>query len=816
MPSNRTRRVSLEPLESRDTPTFTGLGPFTAGITNPQVAVSADFTGDGRADIAVANNIAGGIGAPTVNVVRSNGDGTFTQTDVFLTGATIATPRAIVTADFNGDGIRDLAVGSAEFGTVATGSVAVFLGNGNGTFNGPSFESLTPTSGIGVADFTGDGKLDLVTVEPFQTGNGGYRVFAGNGAGGFTPLGTPVPVNLGPTRVVTADFDRDGNQDFATIDSQGFPVTFYGNGNGTFTAGVVTNLGTRFARDLAAADFDGDGLVDLMTAESVPTPAVPPTFTGAVTFHRNPGGRNPFQTPGVDVQLSTAPFRRLTTADFNGNGRPDVVAFDQNNAGFVVYSQGGGNFTPDAGNPYPMGGVASVFDVVAGDFDGDLNQDFAAISNDLPFGRVFRNNDPIRTTTTLTVAPNPSVAGTPVVFTVTVRPAGVVALFPQGPVQLRDGSGALVGTGTLGPNGTVAITVTGLPDGSRPFTAFYLGGTDFGGRIYLPSNSLPVIVVVLPTPVVYTGSDFGAVVCTTQGLGTARFALGTFPAGLASVRPAASDFTRDGVPDFLVGSGPGSPSQMALVNGASKQAVFTVSPFGAGFTGGVFVAAGDIDADGTPDAAASADTGGGARVRVYLTRGNTVVPVVDFDAFGDPNFRGGTRIAFGDVNRDGFADLVVAAGPGGAPRVATFDGRALAAGRTVRLWNDFFAFDPSSRLGAFVAAGDTSGDGYADIVLGSENGGAPRVEVIDGRGLATTGVPNAILDFYAGPETDRGGVRVAVRDLNLDGFADIITGSGVGDGSRVRIYSGRVVGANPTFLVEYEAFPGLVGGVYVG
>src|SRR5262249_12811044 len=100
-----------------------------------------------------------------------------------------------------------------------------------------------------------------------------------------------------------------------------------------------------------------------------------------------------------------------------------------------------------------------------------------------------------------------------------------------------------------------------------------------------------------------------------------------------------------------------------------------------------------------------AGTGGRARRGAAATAGGRRggwEPAVDFLAV-DPDFRGGLRVALGDVNRDGIADLVVAPGPGGGPRVATYDGRSLRPGVTpVRLWNDFFAFEAGSRVGAFV------------------------------------------------------------------------------------------------------------------
>ena len=90
-------------------------------------------------------------------------------------------------------------------------------------------------------------------------------------------------------------------------------------------------------------------------------------------------------------------------------------------------------------------------------------------------------------------------------------------------------------------------------------------------------------------------------------------------------------------------------------------------------------------------------------MRVF--RGGDFVVIADFFGIADPDFRGGARAAVGDINGDGFADLAVAAGFGGGPRVAVFDGRALAGGTTAKLMDDFFVFDTDLRDGAYLALG---------------------------------------------------------------------------------------------------------------
>src|SRR5204862_3245733 len=109
------------------------------------------------------------------------------------------------------------------------------------------------------------------------------------------------------------------------------------------------------------------------------------------------------------------------------------------------------------------------------------------------------------------------------------------------------------------------------------------------------------------------------------------------------------------------------------------------------FSGGAFVATGDFDNNGVAELVITPDQGGGPRVRVLANEGQTVI--ADFFGIDDPAFRGGARAAVGDVNHDGTPDVVVAAGFGGGPRIAGFDGNALRNGQQVKIFADFFAFE---------------------------------------------------------------------------------------------------------------------------
>jgi autotransporter-associated beta strand protein len=284
------------------------------------------------------------------------------------------------------------------------------------------------------------------------------------------------------------------------------------------------------------------------------------------------------------------------------------------------------------------------------------------------------------------------------------------------------------------------------------------------------------------------------------------------------VRVATADFNRDGVVDYVVGSGPGGVSNVQVLDGKTGAVLFAVQPFESSFTGGVYVAVGDINSDGTPDLVITPDEGGGPRVQIYS--GSNFVKIADFFGIDDPGFRGGARAAVGDLNGDGVADLVVAAGFGGGPRISIYDGKSLASGQIVRLTQDFFAFEPSLRNGTFVAVADINGDGVGDLVAGAGPGGAPRVTVFDGKVLASSGAVANLLpisNFFAGPETNRGGVPLGISDFNADRVPDLVTGTGVGEGSRVRVYPiTGLTSANPPLIADFDAFPGFTGGVFVG
>jgi hypothetical protein len=221
------------------------------------------------------------------------------------------------------------------------------------------------------------------------------------------------------------------------------------------------------------------------------------------------------------------------------------------------------------------------------------------------------------------------------------------------------------------------------------------------------------------------------------------------------------------------------------------------------FRGGVRVAVGDVNGDSVPDIITAPGPGGGPHIRVFDGRTglNITERAGNFLAY-EPTFTGGVFVAAVE-NADASVDIVTTPDVGGGPLVRRFNQGA-------QMLSQAMAFDPASRSGARISMGDYNGDGFGDYVVGSGPGMAPRVRVLSGAPSA----PFAELaNFLAYDASFLGGVYVAAANVAGETPAEIITGPGAGGGPDLRVFGN----ASATPIREFLAYDGrFTGGVRVG
>jgi hypothetical protein len=324
---------------------------ITGNVNLTSPIVGGDFNRDGKLDIIVASG-------PNVYVLAGNGDGTFQQA-YGSNGPANAVITGIHVADINGDGIPDLIV-TGRRGT--TGVVATMLGNGDCSFQAPvetDYTGPASTSTV-VADFNNDGVLDVALINAVYV-----KVLLGNANGTFqSGVSSYFSTYAGRDGIAAADFNRDGNLDLLitgydpySATGYGFAGALLGNGDGTFSdISIVNGSGTSFVGSITAAigDFNGDGQVDVATA--IQTAGA--TLQGLIFVSLGNGdGTFAVGSSVPSVALVTSP---LLVGDFNADGNLDLAT-----GGFFYYGQGNGTF------PLSNGSAAAPTFVLTGDANND-------------------------------------------------------------------------------------------------------------------------------------------------------------------------------------------------------------------------------------------------------------------------------------------------------------------------------------------------------------------------------------------------------------------------------------------------------------
>lgn len=810
------RRLRLEGLEPRDLPANTlsiGDAVLVEGNSgSANMVFTLTRTGDTTTDWTVDYHTVAGTAVAGSDYTPQTGTATI------LAGSATGT----ITVPILGDTFDEK---NEAFSVVLDGPVIII--NPQLAFTSPqAFTTPAVPVFTATADLNGDGKPDIITA---NRDNDNISVFLNTTTPGATTVtfGTrqDITVQSQPHDIVATDLNGDGKPDLAVVNKYSYNVTVMINmtntGDTTFTFGPRTNFGaTVRPQSLAVGDVNGDGKPDLLTASTTgglfkillnatPNGAITPVFndgglpygSGLAVALIDVNGDAKVDLVGhgsdtVDIRLNTTPggsptlvfalpqyittstqTSAVTVADVNGDGKPDFITTSYNLAVASVLL----NTTAAGANPVTVG---DRWDFATGGkptgvrlapVDGDTKPDLVVTSYgttapDVAKMSVFRNTTAVGVT----------------IPTFAARVDTLANAGPRSPVVAdinQDGQPDVAVVDRFGPD-TMSVFLQG---GGVTITDDTGIGTIIDDDAYLA-----------------TGPDAGGgphIRVVDAGTGVDRFSFFAYGASFTGgVRVAVGDVTGDGIADIITAAGPGGGPHVKVFSGVDGSLAASFFAYGASFSGGVFLAVGNFDADPQLEIVTGAGAGGGPHVRVFDVGGGTGTPMAGFlggfFAYG-ASFTGGVTVAAGNVDGAGVDEVVTGAGAGGGPHVKAFRTDASLAG-------SFFAYSASFTGGVIVAAGDTDGNGTAEIITGPGGGGGGSV-------VRVVKADGTFVGNFAPYISFTGAIRVAFETVS--GAAEIVTGPGPSLGPRVRRFSATTF----SLLGEYDAYaPAFLGGIFVG
>ncbi len=756
---------------------------------------AGDFDGDGIVDLAVTlfESVPTGGQQGFVAVMRGKGDGTFEAPITLLTLPLNVFAFGILAKDFDGDGALDLAV------AVNQSRQILFFKNvsipGTIMFNPPIATNTTHRpQGLQTADLNGDGKLDLVTVNPEDNT---VSVLLGVGNGTFQAP-TNYPVGSNPLDVAIGDVDGINGPDLVVGNYGSATVgVLLNNGDGTF--GAMTSFNARLGpQGLYLADFDGDGKLDVVAAGNncvLPPPTI--AGSGCMVFMKGQGnGTFAVPTDQNFTGLDSVPIRRFTenvAPDLNGDGAPDVLFVPLQPGGIgksavavgLNTGDGTGRFrvsywvaappqpTPSA-NPDFVQGVAAV----PADFNGDGVLDLAYAT---------QGKDNTRGAVSILLGDTPGTFKVPRSYSTSTTGFGGGS--EEDPTPRGGVFGDFTSSGNVGLAVLAVLTSIDVPS---PIIDVFPGNADgsLGDAITAalwPPSGAQFHNTLRSADLAKTGTldllffhlnfsggpDLGQV-ASGNGNGTFTF-LSPFGFPGSPLNMVLADFNGDGFPDLAVYTcGPFTRNIAIFLQGAGGTKTFAtksllpVGPvlFGCPGTGFSGMVAADFDKDGKVDLV--------GQIAISNFNGNAVF----FKGKGDGTFENPTVIGTGlppildyvaaDVNNDGNLDLIGIGGSAVWVLLGNGDGTF-----QPPVAYDFgtSAFGGSCNAGDFceVKVADFDGDGNLDIAVAARSPFA-GFAVLRGKGDGTFQSP---VKFAVGATQT---ISLDIADVNGDGLPDVVIG----------------------------------------
>lgn len=580
-----------------------------------------DATGDGKADVVIGTD---STTSPAALVIPGNGDGTLDTGAMQTLNLVHGSSNGVAITDLNADGHPDVVASDGCFS--GSDQIDVFLGQTGGTFLSASSQTipvgLCPV--LTVADLNGDSAPDVVVA---NSDDGTLQVLL-NSAGSLSDSGTTytLPVGAFPQWPHVADVDGDGHPDILVGNEMDSVSLFYGNGDGSFSQAsnvpvgylasdvaavpgsngrrdlvafssahslvLVHNLGSRKfqtysdystldssgaggkAYGIASADFNGDGHPDLVTVNQA-------DWSLSVLLNDGKGG---FNAAKVLTTPSGAETLSVATADFNGDGKADIITPDVNGHIYVWLGNGDGTF--QAALTSAIASTSGIYSLAVGDIDGDGNTDAVVSEYGLNQVQVCKGDG-----------------------------AGHFDCSANSPIAIASPLYATLAD--VNGDGKLDIIVTSAtldPTVGSATDAYVYLGDGAGGFGASPSATLPVVGQgwgVAAGDVngdgkmdLVFGTEFNTVsVFKGNGDGTfgaeARYAVGQRQQS-GPFFVALADVSGNGYPDIVTSNGL-DPSIGVLVNDGSG-GFSSIVPFAAGAGASQLVVL-DLDGDGAPDVA---------------------------------------------------------------------------------------------------------------------------------------------------------------------------------------------------------------------
>ncbi len=284
---------------------------------------SGDYNGDGKTDMSCHDDAGHHI------VAFSNGDGTFTSPGWWNWGSPWCDPAHLRLGDYNGDGKTDLSCHSD------TGYHIVAFSNGDGTFSSPGWwgAQWCDPAHLTLGDFNGDGKIDLSCHS-----DTGYHILAfSNGDGTFSSPGWWGAQWCDPAHLRFGDYNGDGKLDLSCHHDAGYHIVAFSNGDGTFSSPGWWNWGSPWCdpSHLRSGDYNCDGKLDLSCHDDAGHHII--AFSNGDGTFSSPGWWN-WDSPWCDPS-------HLTSGDFNGDGKLDLACHQGYASHIVAFSNGDGTFS---------------------------------------------------------------------------------------------------------------------------------------------------------------------------------------------------------------------------------------------------------------------------------------------------------------------------------------------------------------------------------------------------------------------------------------------------------------------------------------